>query len=135
MTFPMPEMSLTRLLVVSDLDRAVAWYRDVLGAEVVSQYGGTSGVLRWLDAWLLVATGGPPTADKPSVTFEPPLDPDRVSAELIIGVPDCRAAHAILEGRGAVFLTPPIEYPWEVRAFFRDPDGHLFEISEHRSGT
>jgi catechol 2,3-dioxygenase-like lactoylglutathione lyase family enzyme len=28
--------------------------------------------------------------------------------------------------------TPPVEYDWEIRAFFRDPDGHLFEISEAR---
>jgi hypothetical protein len=47
------------------------------------------------------------------------------SAELIVAVPDCRAAHAELVARGAVFLADPVEYPWEIRAFFRDPDGHL----------
>jgi hypothetical protein len=35
-------------------------------------------------------------------------------------------------GRGAEFLTPPVEYEHEIRAFFRDPDGHLLEISEVR---
>lgn len=85
--------------------------------------------------WLLLVTGGPPTADKPGVTFEPPVDADRVSAELIIGVPDCRAAYSALVARGATFLSPPVEYAWEVRAFFRDPDGHLFEISERRGGA
>ncbi len=135
MTFPSPEMTLTRLLVVSDLERAKAWYRDVLGAEVTGEYGGTSCVLRFLDAWLLLVTGGPPTADKPSVTFAAPADPDRVGAELIIGVPDCRGAHAVLTARGASFLTPPVEYPWEIRAFFRDPDGHLWEISERRTSS
>jgi catechol 2,3-dioxygenase-like lactoylglutathione lyase family enzyme len=35
-----------------------------------------------------------------------------------------------LRDRGAEFLTPPVESEWEVRAFFRDPDGHLMEISE-----
>jgi catechol 2,3-dioxygenase-like lactoylglutathione lyase family enzyme len=133
--FPAPGMTLTRLLVVSDLDQATRWYRDVLGAEVHAEYGGTSCVLRFLDAWLLLVTGGPPTSDKPTVTFAAPDDPDRVPAELIIGVPDCRAAYATLEGRGAQFLAPPVEYPWETRAFFRDPDGHLFEISERRSPT
>jgi lactoylglutathione lyase len=133
MSFPTPEMTLTRLLVVSDLERATAWYRDVLGAEVTGEYGGTTSVLRFLDAWLLIVTGGPPTADKPDVTFIPPADPERVDAELIIGVPDCRAAYATLTARGARFLTPPVEYPGEIRAFFRDPDGHLFEISEHRA--
>lgn len=131
--FPAPGMTLTRLLVVSDLERAKRWYRDVLGAEVQGEYGGTSCVLRFLDAWLLLTTGGPPTSDKPTVTFAAPDDPDRVMTELIIGVPDCRAAHATLEARGAQFLASPVAYDWEIRAFFRDPDGHLFEISERRS--
>jgi len=133
--FTAPGMTLTRLLVVSDLARARAWYETVLGAEVQGEYGGTSCVLLFLDTWLLLVTGGPPTADKPGVTFAPPTDPDTASAELIIGVPDCHAAHELLASRGATFLAPPVEYAWEIRAFFRDPDGHLFEISERRSGT
>lgn len=28
------------------------------------------------------------------------------------------------------FLAPPIDRGGEIRAFFRDPDGHLIEISE-----
>ncbi len=135
MPFPTPEMTLTRLLVVSDLERSRNWYHDVLGAEVTGEYGGTSCVLRFLDAWLLLVTPGGPTADKPAVSFEAPEDPDRVAAELIVGVPDCRAAYTELAARGAAFLTPPVEYAWEVRAFFRDPDGHLFEISEHRAAS
>lgn len=123
---------LTRLLVVTDLARSLAWYRDVLGAEAVGEYGGTSAVLRFVGAWLLLVTGGGPTADKPTVTMAAPADPDRASAELIVSVPDCRAAHAELIGRGAVFLAEPVEYAWEIRAFFRDPDGHLFEISQRK---
>jgi catechol 2,3-dioxygenase-like lactoylglutathione lyase family enzyme len=129
--FPSPEMELTRLLVVSDVARSRDWYERVLGAEVTSAYEGAC-VLRLLGSWLLLVVAGGPTADKPTVTFEPPGDPDRVSAELIFAVPDCRAAHEILSARGAEFLSPPVEYAWEVRAFFRDPDGHLFEISERR---
>jgi catechol 2,3-dioxygenase-like lactoylglutathione lyase family enzyme len=125
-------MTLTHLLVVADLARATAWYRDVLGAELVGEYGGTSAVFRFVDSWLLVVTGGGPTADKPTVTFEPPTDSDRATGELIVGVPDCRAAYDALVARGARFLAPPVEYRWEIRAFFRDPDGHLFEISERR---
>jgi len=132
--FPSDGMTLTHLLVVADLARATAWYRDVLGAELVGEYGGTSAVFRFVDSWLLVVTGGGPTDDKPTVTFAPPTDPDRVAGELIVGVPDCWAAYEALRGRGAQFLAPPVEYAWEVRAFFRDPDGHLFEISERRRG-
>jgi catechol 2,3-dioxygenase-like lactoylglutathione lyase family enzyme len=130
--FPAEATDLTRLLVVADLARSVAWYRDVLGAEIVGEYGGTSAVLRFVGSWLLLVTGGAPTADKPTVTMDAPTDPDRASAELIVAVPDCRAAHAELIGRGAVFLAGPVEYPWEIRAFFRDPDGHLFEISQRK---
>lgn len=133
--FPADATDLTRLLVVADLGRSVAWYRDVLGAEVVGEYGGTSAVLRFVGCWLLLVTGGEPTADKPTVTMAAPADPDRASAELIVAVPDCRAAHVELVGRGAVFLAAPVEYAWEIRAFFRDPDGHLFEISQRKVGT
>ncbi|HXI81739.1 MAG TPA: VOC family protein [Verrucomicrobiae bacterium] len=130
--FPTDATDLTRLLVVDDLTRSVAWYRDVLGAEVVGEYGGTSAVLRFVGAWLLLVTGGGPTDDKPDMTMAPPADPDRADAELIVAVPDCRAAHAELVARGATFLADPVEYPWEIRAFFRDPDGHLFEISQRK---
>jgi catechol 2,3-dioxygenase-like lactoylglutathione lyase family enzyme len=52
---------------------------------------------------------------------------------MTIRVPDCHAAYATLRARGAQFLTPPVDYDWEVRAFFRDPDGHLLEISQARN--
>jgi catechol 2,3-dioxygenase-like lactoylglutathione lyase family enzyme len=29
-----------------------------------------------------------------------------------------------------VFLTPPVDWGGEIRCFFRDPDGHLLEISQ-----
>ena len=127
--FPVEGMDLTRLLVVADIERARRWYTEVLGATLYREYGNTSCVLQLLGQWLLLVTGGGPTEDKPTVTFVPP-DPDRVSAELIFRVPDCRAAHADLTARGAEFLTPPVDHGFEIRAFFRDPDGHLFEISE-----
>lgn len=123
-------MELTHLLVVSDLGRSVSFYRDVLGAELYREYGGTSAVFRLLGNWLLVVTGGGPTEDKPTVTFAPPTDPDAVSTETIFRVPDCRGAYEVLKARGAEFLTPPVDRGGEIRAFFRDPDGYLFEISE-----
>jgi catechol 2,3-dioxygenase-like lactoylglutathione lyase family enzyme len=132
--FPSEGMELTQILVASDLERSRAFYRDVLGAEVYREYGGTSVVLRFLGTWLLLVTGGGPTPDKPAVTFAPPADPNVVGHAMTIRVPDCRAAYETLRARGAVFLTPPVASAWEVRGFFRDPDGHLFEISEALSG-
>jgi catechol 2,3-dioxygenase-like lactoylglutathione lyase family enzyme len=109
-------MELTHLLVVSDLERARTFYRDVLGAEVYREYSGTSVVLRFLGTWLLLVTGGGPTADKPDVAFAPPVGAASVSHEMTIRVPDCRAAYEVLLSRGARFITPPVESPWEVRA-------------------
>jgi len=113
--------------------RSTRFYRDVLGATLVREYGGTSSVFQFQGKWLLLVTGGGPTADKPMVVFKPPADPDRVSHSMTIRVPDCRAAFATLNARGAVFLTPPVESDCEVRAFLRDPDGHLLEISEAKA--
>ncbi len=127
--FPVPGTELTHLLVVRDVERSVSWYRDVLGAELFREYGGTSAVFRFGAAWLLLVTGGGPTEDKPDVTFETP-DATRVSHSVTIRVEDCRAAYETLSARGAEFLTPPHDWGHEVRCFFRDPDGHLFEISE-----
>ncbi|MGZ8632062.1 MAG: VOC family protein [Actinomycetota bacterium] len=127
--FPAPGTELTHILVVSDVARSVVWYRDLLGAELFREYGDTSAVFRFGAAWLLLVTGGGPTEDKPDVTFEPP-DPTRVSHSVTIRVEDCRAAYEMLSARGAEFLTPPHDWGHEVRCFFRDNDGHLFEISE-----
>ena len=130
--FPTDGVEVTLLLVVADVDRSRDWYRDVLGASVYREYGGSSAVLQFQGTWLLLVTGGDPTRDKPTVAFAPPPDLDRADHEITLRVPDCIAAYETLRNRGAEFLTPPVEYEHETRAFFRDPDGHLLEISEVR---
>jgi catechol 2,3-dioxygenase-like lactoylglutathione lyase family enzyme len=128
--FPLKGMDLTHILVVSDVEASRDWYRDVLGAELYREYGGTSAVFTFNGVWLLLVTGGEPTADKPDVTFAVPEDASRVSHAFTIRVPDCQRAYEVLRSRGAEFLTPPYDWGAEIRCFFRDPDGHLFEISE-----
>ncbi len=128
--FPSDGMAVTVLLVVSDLERSVAFYRDVLGATLHREYGGTSAVFSLAGTWILLVTGGGPTRDKPDVTFAPPADPNLIDHEFTIRVPDCRGAYDTLRGRGAEFLTPPVDWGGEIRAFFRDPDDHLIEISQ-----
>ena len=130
--FPTEGMELTHILVVGDMERSRSFYRDVLGATIYREYGGTSCVLKFQGGWLLLVTGGEPTDDKPGVTFAPPSDPDSVGHAMTIRVPDCVAAYGVLESRGARFLTPPVDLGAEIRCFFRDPDGHLLEISEAR---
>ena len=130
---PAEGMELTHILVVGDAGRSRDFYRDVLGAELYREYGGTSVVLRAFGTWLLLVTGGGPTPDKPDITFAPPVDLGTVGHAMTIRVPDCRGAYETLRSRGAEFLTPPVESEWEVRCFFRDPDGHLLELSESKA--
>ncbi len=123
-------MALTHILVVSDMQRSKMFYRDILGAEIYREYGGTSCVLQFLNNWLLLVTGGEPTKDKPTVHFQPNQDPEHVSHAFTIRVKDCMASYEILKERGAEFLTPPVDWGAEIRGFFQDPDGNLFEISQ-----
>lgn len=128
--FPTSGMELTHILVVADIERSVDWYRDVLGADLFREYGGTSAVFSFNGTWLLLVTAGDPTPDKPEVTFAPPADPNVVGHSFTIRVESCQEAYDVLVERGAEFLTPPYDWGGEIRCFFRDPDGHLFEISE-----
>ena len=130
--FPTDDIALTHILVVSDVDRSRQWYVDVLGAELYRGYG-ESVVLTFAGAWLLLVTAGGPTPDKPTVTLAPPADPDRRDQLFTIRVPNCGEAYETLTERGASFLTRPVASGRETRAFMRDPDGHLFEISEYRA--
>ncbi len=128
--FPTAGVELRHLLVVSDYARSLAFYRDVLGATVVREFPGTLCFLNFGGSQILLTVPGGPTQDEPTVTFASPTDPDRVTSELAIRVPDCSAAYEVLRSRGAKFLTEPVDWGYEVRAFFRDPDGHLLEISQ-----
>lgn len=68
--------------------------------------------------------------DKPTVTLTTPSDPSRASAFLNIRVADIAAAYAEWSARGAEFLTEPKDHGQEIRAYIRDPDGHLIEVGQ-----
>jgi catechol 2,3-dioxygenase-like lactoylglutathione lyase family enzyme len=128
--FPTEDMELTHILVISDLEKAKTFYKDILGAEIINEYGGTSCVLKFQGNWLLLVTGGEPTKDKPDVTFAPPANPKTISHSFTIRMQNCSKSYEVLKSRGAEFLTPPFDWGQEIRCFFTDPDGHLFEISQ-----
>jgi catechol 2,3-dioxygenase-like lactoylglutathione lyase family enzyme len=134
MTFPAPDTALTHILVVAEPARSKRWYVDVLGASVYREYG-SSVVLSFAGAWLLLVEPGVPTPDKPAVVLAAPDDPDRRDSLFTIRVDDCRATYDLLRSRGGTFLTPPVTSGPETRCFLRDPDGHLFELSEYRQGA
>jgi len=128
--FPEPDAVISTIMVVGDADAAAGWYERVLGAELFRTYGGTTAVLQFQGMWFVLVTGGGPTPDKPGVTMAEPDDLDPVSHSLALRVEDCRATYEALRERGAEFLTPPVDRGSEIRCFFRDPDGHLFELSQ-----
>jgi catechol 2,3-dioxygenase-like lactoylglutathione lyase family enzyme len=131
--FPTADTELTHILVVADPSRSRSWYETVLGATVERTYS-SSVVLRFAGAWLLLVEGGGPTPDKPTVSLAAPADRDRRDNLFTIRVEDCQATYDLLRSRGGTFLTPPVTNGAETRCFLRDPDGHLFELSEYRPG-
>ena len=126
------EPTVAPLLVVGDLSRSLAFYEGVLGAVRITA-GESYAKLALGRGELHLATFSQPTPDKPGVTLAPPdSKAGEVHSEVVVHVRDCRAMYARLVAKGAAFLGPPTVPPWghEVRAFLRDPDGHLIELSQ-----
>jgi catechol 2,3-dioxygenase-like lactoylglutathione lyase family enzyme len=130
---PFIDSELITILVVSDLERSKVFYLDLLRAQLYREYGGTSVVIKLFKNWIVLVTSGEPTEDKPDIYFNPPPDSNKVSHSFTIRVQDCKRSYEILEERGIKFITPPYTRGAETRCFFKDPDGHLFEISEFRN--
>ena len=128
--FPAPTegMVLTHFIVASDVDRARHFYADILGGEVLKD--GEPTIVALANSWIVINVGGPPTDDKPTVTLEPPHDPDHVSSFLNVRVADINAVYEQWRARGAEFLTPPTDRGAELRCYMRDPDGHLIEVGQ-----
>jgi catechol 2,3-dioxygenase-like lactoylglutathione lyase family enzyme len=129
-SFPRPEegIVLTHFIVTSDVDRSRRFYAEVLGGEVLLD--GEPTIIALANSWIVINVGGPPTDDKPTVTLEPPHDPDRVSSFLNIRVADIHGVYEQWRARGAEFLTPPADRGVEVRCYMRDPDGRLIEVGQ-----
>jgi len=128
--FPAPQTGfvVTHFLVVSDQDRSREFYRSVFGATVLLERDPV--ILRLANSWLILNVGGGPTDDKPTVTLTTPPDPDRTSAFINLRVADIAAAYADWSAKGAEFLTEPKHHASEIRAYVRDPDGHLIEVGQ-----
>jgi catechol 2,3-dioxygenase-like lactoylglutathione lyase family enzyme len=118
----------THFLVVSDQDRSRDYYEGVFGAKVLMARDPV--IMKIANSWLILNVGGGPTDDKPTVTLTTPPDPNRTSAFLNIRVADIHRAYQEWSAKGAEFLTEPKDHPSEIRAYIRDPDGHLIEVGQ-----
>jgi lactoylglutathione lyase len=132
--FPAPHdgFVITHFLVVSDQDRSRDFYQTVFGASVVLERDPV--VLKLANSWIILNVGGGPTDDKPTVTLSTPPDPDQASAFINLRVADIAAAYRDWSARGAEFLTEPKDHGREIRAYIRDPDGHLIEVGQAAGG-
>jgi lactoylglutathione lyase len=128
--FPAPAEGfvITHFLVVSDQDRSREFYRSLLDGKVLIERDPV--IMKVANTWLIVNEGGGPTDDKPTVTLTTPSDPDRTSAFLNVRVADIEAIYREWTAKGAEFLTEPKDHGREIRAYVRDPDGHLIEVGQ-----
>jgi len=88
--------------------------------------------MKGANSWLILNVGGGPTDDKPTVTLTTPANPDQTSAFLNIRVADIARIYEEWSAKGARFLTEPKDHGSEIRAYIRDPDGHLIEVGQSR---
>jgi lactoylglutathione lyase len=118
----------TNTLIVRDIERSVAFYRDVLGGTVLRQ--GEPTLFRLGNIWLTINGGGGGTDDKPEVLAAPPRDPNVLSNFLNIRVTDIKRYYELCCSRGAKFITEPKVHATEMRCYMRDPDGYLIEVGQ-----
>ncbi|ARE75440.1 VOC family protein [Streptomyces sp. NPDC059558] len=127
-------------IAVDDHDKALAFYRDVLGLEVRNDVGFEG--MRWV-------TVGSPNQPDVEIVLEPPLaDPGaspadrRAMAELlakgmlrgvIFSTDDVDATFERIRAAGGEVLQEPVDQPYGVRdCAFRDPAGNMLRFNQPR---
>ena len=128
----------TCFIAVDDFDKAIAFYRDVLGLEVRLDVGYEG--MRWV-------TVGSPDQPDVNIVLEPPLaDPNASSADkeamaellakgllrgVIFTTGDVDATFERIRAAGADVLQEPIDQPYGVRdCAFRDPAGNMLRFNQ-----
>ncbi|MEU4655922.1 VOC family protein [Streptomyces sp. NPDC023723] len=129
-------------IAVDDHDKALAFYRDVLGCQVRNDVAFEG--MRWV-------TVAPPGQPDVEIVLEPPLaDPmapeadRRAMAELlakgmlrgvIFATDDVDATFERIRAAGGEVLQEPIDQPYGVRdCAFRDPAGNMLRFNQPRKG-
>jgi catechol 2,3-dioxygenase-like lactoylglutathione lyase family enzyme len=120
------------ILAVADVDRSLAFYRDLIGFAVEATYDDPPyATLVLAGTRLSLAEQGHPADDRPGVTMTAPENASMASVVLVVEVEDARGRYAELQANGARFLAEPYEPPWGgCRFFCVDPDGYLVEIEQ-----
>ena len=116
-------------VLVSDQDKALDFYTNVLGLEKRVENPTPDGP-RFLtvgvkgDDFQLVLWPGTPGQAEPAMGRPP--------ASITIETDDCRKTVEELKSRGVEFVSDVLEFPWGYVAQFQDPDGNRLQIREGR---
>jgi len=125
-------------LAVDDPDKAVAFYRDILGLEVRNQV--SYGTMRWV-------TIGSPSQPEVDIVLEPPAVNPNMSAEdrsavadlmakgvygrIVFWTDSCDATFDHIQAAGADVVQEPTDQPYGVRdCAFRDPAGNEVRFNQ-----
>ncbi len=127
-------------IAVEDLERALTFYRDGLGLEtsgiVGTQWPGDEAtpagavVMFDLDGGAKLALY-PRTELAKDAAMEPgpPKTGEFSIGQIVSSRDEVDAVLSTAEDAGATVTDPPHERPWGIYSgYFRDPDGHLWEI-------
>jgi catechol 2,3-dioxygenase-like lactoylglutathione lyase family enzyme len=125
---PTEGLVLTHFLTVRDVAVSRRFYAEIFGGEVVLEEN--PAIVKIANGWIIMNPGGGPTPDKPDVYLAPPEPGDPVSSFLNVRVADIAAFYEAATGKGAQFLTEPLDRKAELRCYLRDPDGYLIEVGQ-----
>jgi lactoylglutathione lyase len=122
------------MLRVGDLDRSIAFYRDVLGMRLMSRKDYEEG------KFTLAFLGYAPNPEQAEIELTHNWGVDHYElgtayGHVAIGVDDIHAVcDAIRKAGGKITREPgPMKHGTTVIAFVQDPDGYKIELIEERS--
>jgi uncharacterized protein len=127
-------------LAVSDLERALAFYRDGLGFESPGMVGteftgdddtpaGAVAMFHLYGGLILALYPRKELAKDAEVPFGPPKTGEFSIGHAVASKPEVDALLAQAEAAGGTATGQPHERPWGIYSgYFRDPDGHLWEV-------
>jgi catechol 2,3-dioxygenase-like lactoylglutathione lyase family enzyme len=127
-------------LAVADLDRALAFYRDCLGLQTQGVIGtefigddhaaaGAVALFELRGGLIMALYPRTELAKDASVALAPPTPGEFSLGHLVSSKADVDALLSRAQAAGATLTDQPHDRPWGIYSgYFRDPDGHLWEV-------